>query len=92
VVELTSARQYIGQDASDRQMLIVAREFPIRAHIERWAGFAAQYRHFLLLVSEPQRRRIYDLLTNGGAWRLTLRSHRGNETLYDVNSTAEVQP
>jgi hypothetical protein len=89
VVELSGATQYVGQDASDRQMLIMARQFPIRAHIEYWASFAARHPRFLLLVNEPQRQRIYDLLMNRGAWRLTLWSHRGNETLYEVNSIAE---
>lgn len=47
VVHLAGATRYVGQDASDRQMLIMAQLYPFRGHVEPWTTFLGAAQAFL---------------------------------------------
>jgi hypothetical protein len=84
-IDFGTARSYPLQDFTDRQLAVWANEFHLRARVEQWRDFAQRNRHFLFLVNEPQRQRMYDLLVHGG-WHMAVKAHDGGQTLYEISS------
>lgn len=85
-VKFDIPRRYPWRDWCDRLVESCQRVIPLRAHAEQWQTFSRRYEQFLL-YSGGTRQWIYDALLEGG-WQVTLVSHQGQDSLYEVRAPA----